>query len=314
MGMNLSGAVKKLLAQPVRVGEAYILFGTFLNAFFPIVTVVLYKLIPSSMVCLAWSMLFAALFCGGLVLLRGRGKELLHASVWYDTFMVTLCIGLGYYGFYYYGLTMTTAGNASLVSLFEVFTTFVFFNIWHREQISKYHIGGALMMLVGASIVLMPRASGFHYGDLFILAATACAPMGQYFQKRARALVSAETVTFLRSAMTAAVVFGMVYVSGVSTAMSNIPLAFGLLVISGVVFFSIQKMVFLEGIHRISVTKAIALQGLGPLVTILFAWLILHQHPTATQLISFVPLFIGVLLLTDQIVVKAEFPYILRKT
>ena len=59
--------------------------------------------------------------------------------------------------------------------------------------------------------------------------------------------------------------------------------------------------IFVEGISRISVTKAIALGSLSPLFVLIFAWLILHQMPTVWQIISLVPFFFGVLLLTNNL-------------
>jgi drug/metabolite transporter (DMT)-like permease len=61
--------------------------------------------------------------------------------------------------------------------------------------------------------------------------------------------------------------------------------------------FGFVKMLWIEGIHRVSVVKANALTSTAPLFTLFFAWLILHNTPTIWQLSSFIPMFIGILLL-----------------
>jgi drug/metabolite transporter (DMT)-like permease len=61
----------------------------------------------------------------------------------------------------------------------------------------------------------------------------------------------------------------------------------------------LSKLLWIEGIHRISVTKASALSSMSPLLTLLFAWLLLGNVPSIFQLVSFIPMFFGVLLLSQ---------------
>jgi drug/metabolite transporter (DMT)-like permease len=58
---------------------------------------------------------------------------------------------------------------------------------------------------------------------------------------------------------------------------------------------------WLEGIHRIAVTKALALGSISPVFTLIFAWLLLNQTPNVWQLTSLVPMIFGIFLLTDQL-------------
>lgn len=69
------------------------------------------------------------------------------------------------------------------------------------------------------------------------------------------------------------------------------------LLINGLFLFGLGKVLWIEGIHRISVTKANALSAISPLLTLFFAFLFLGQHPTGWQLTAFVPMFFGVILL-----------------
>ena len=79
------------------------------------------------------------------------------------------------------------------------------------------------------------------------------------------------------------------------------------LLISGIFLFGVSKILWIESIHRISVTKANALESIAPLFTIIFAWIILQQQPTLWQALSFAPSFIGVLLLTNNLNFKGYF-------
>ena len=70
-----------------------------------------------------------------------------------------------------------------------------------------------------------------------------------------------------------------------------------LLLLNGVVIFGISKIFWVEGIHRMSVTKANALSSLNPFITLIFAWLLLKDAPTVWQLSALAPMILGVILL-----------------
>ena len=62
-------------------------------------------------------------------------------------------------------------------------------------------------MLLGALIVLLPNFYRFQWGDILILIAALIAPFGNFFQRRARRRVGSETIMFVRSGLTALVIF-----------------------------------------------------------------------------------------------------------
>ena len=76
------------------------------------------------------------------------------------------------------------------------------------------------------------------------------------------------------------------------------------LFISGTILLGLSKILWIEGIHRISVAKANALNALGPLSTLFFAWLILKDVPTIWQLLAVAVVFPGVWLLTRNRIVQ----------
>ena len=283
-----------------RKGEWFIFSATFLGALFPIITVLSYAMLPS-LVSLGWSTLIAALFFGGVVTYKKRWGELRDVRLWKDIFFVTLFISILFYGLFFLGLAHTLPGNAAIIALFEVFTTFVFFNILRGERISFGYKVGSLLMVIGALIVLARDFSGINVGDLLILAATTCAPVGNLFQQRARLIASSETILFLRSILAVPVIFLFASFLGQQATVSDVSGSLLFLAANGILIFGFCKIFWVEAIHRLSVTKAQALGSFGPLITLLFAWLILNQAPNVWQLAAIVPLILGVLLLTDHL-------------
>ena len=60
-----------------------------------------------------------------------------------------------------------------------------------------------------------------------------------------------------------------------------------------------SKILWIEGIHRIPVGKAVSLEAINPAFTLILAYFILHEIPTKWQIFGFLPIFIGVLFVTD---------------
>jgi drug/metabolite transporter (DMT)-like permease len=283
-----------------RKGELIILSQTFIWGAFPIVTILSYAKL-SSWSTLAWSMFFAGLFFAGIMTYRKTWHELRNPVLWQYVLMAVLFIGVLYYGLYFTGLTKTTAGNSGIIALFEIFTSYIFFHLIRKDHIPPEHIVGALLMIAGAAIVLSPNFSQFNAGDILILAATFFAPVGNFFTQKARKIASSESIMFLRCALTVPAIILLSYALSSPVSFADARSALGFLLLNGIIIFGVSKLMWVEGIHRISVTKALSLSSIAPLFTLAFAWAVFHQAPSGWQLVSLIPLLFGVYLLTDQI-------------
>jgi drug/metabolite transporter (DMT)-like permease len=286
-----------------RKGELIILSQTFIWGAFPIVTILSYARL-SSWSTLAWSMFFAGLFFAGIMTYRKTWHELRNPVLWQYVLMAVLFISILYYGLYFTGLTKTTAGNAGIIALFEIFTSYVFFHLIRKDHIPFEHIVGALLMIAGAAIVLSPNFSQFNAGDMLVLAATFFAPVGNFFTQKARKIASSESIMFLRCALTVPAVILLSYALSNPVSFADARSALGFLLLNGIIIFGASKLMWVEGIHRISVTKALSLSSIAPLFTLLFAWIFLRQSPTGWQLISLAPMILGVFMLTDQLKIR----------
>lgn len=286
-----------------RTGELYILAETILWAFFPIVTTLAYNSMPP-LLTLAWSTLFSGLFFVPLILYRKSWSELKDRNLWRYVAGIVLFIGVLFYGLYFIGLESTTPGNASILAVFEVFTSFVFFVSFRKENFSREYSVGALLMILGAVIVLLPNFSGFNKGDFLILLATFCAPLGNLFQQKAKTVASSEIILFLRNTLSALVLFGISLVLGHTQQSEPFLKSLPFLLLNGFCILGLSKLFWIEGISRISVTKASALSSTAPFLTLIAAWVIFKQAPTVFQVTALVPLALGVLFLTDGIKIQ----------
>ena len=278
-------------------GDLNVYATSFLWALFPIITVLSYSTLDP-LPSLAFSTLFAAAFFAVMVTIRGRWSELANFSALISIAYVVLFIGVGYYSFTFMALKYTTAGNVSLVGLLEIFFSYLFFTIWKKERFSLRHVFGSLLMIIGTAIVLLPNVTNINLGDLFAVISVMCAPIGNYFQQKARLLVSSETIMLVRSLLTVPIVFLISVLLGQHFLLSQVRGSVLFLLINGVLLLGFSKVLWIESIHRISVTRANALSSISPVLTLFFAYILLGQVPTIFQLTSIVPLIVGLLLLT----------------
>jgi len=278
-------------------GEIIIFGKAVLWSLFPIMTTLTYSSL-SPLASLSWTTVFAALFFGIILTIRKKWGEIKNISAMKDIAMAALLIGICYYGFMFWGIQKSSPGNVSIIALSEIFFSFLFFNMWKKEYFDRKHILGAIFVIAGAIIVLLPQELALGKGDSLILIATMFAPFGNFFQKRARKKVSTEMIMFLRSLFIIPFFFGASYLLGEMASAETLKTSLWFLIINGMVLMGIAKILLIEGIHRISVTKAISMSSISPLFTMIFSYFILKDMPTTWQLLSFIPMFIGVMLLT----------------
>lgn len=279
-----------------REGELFIFGEAALWALFPVLTILSYGKV-SPLVSLGISTIFASIFFAIILSIKKKWHEVTNTSAFKDILLTTLFIGIVYYLLYFFGLQFTSAGNASIIIKTEIFFSYLFFNIWKKDHLPTLHIAGAVLMVIGAIIVLYPNLHVFQRGDLLILAAAFFPPFGNFFARRARAKVSSETIMFYRSLISAAVIFLLIFIFRNTFSYSDLKDSFMVLLIVGVFLLGLSKVMWIEGIMRISVVKANALGSISPMLTLLFAWIFLRNIPTLWQLLSLIPMFFGVILL-----------------
>lgn len=279
-----------------RKGEFYILSEALIWGLFPIVTVLSFSGLQP-LVALAWATFISVFFFAALMSVRKRWHELKNPLLWRYSLWITLFIGVGVYGFYYTGLQTTSPGNAALLGLFELVFSYVLFVVIRKEHFPAKNLAGAGFMVLGMLLVLAKNLTAPAPGDFLILAANFCAPFGNLFQQKARGVASSESVMFVRTVLSTIAILPVAFLLHESFAFPSAA-SLPFLLVNAVFVFGISKLLWVEGIHHISVPKANLLQSLNPLVTLIGAWLILSQAPTGWQLASIVPFFIGIVLLT----------------
>lgn len=283
-----------------RKGEFSAYGATILGSLFPLLTVLtVTKLPPLYAASIATG--FAALFFACTLSCRkGWGQMRNGRSSWKNILLATLFNGVIYHGLIFSGFQFTSPGNGAVVGLMEIFFAFVIVNLLLRhERFIPSHLTGAFLMLSGALIILLPSwDGGMHIGDLLILLATAAAPLGTIFAQRARKAVSADMFMLIRSVISAVFLFILACMFEIAPMSSVWIASWWFLLLNGIFMMGLAKLLWVEAIHRLPITKTVALAPLGVMLTLVFAYLFLGEHITVQQAMSVVPMAYGMWLLT----------------
>ncbi len=280
-----------------RVGELLIFFEAILWGLFPIMTTLSQNKLPS-LISLGFSTLFSCIFFGSIIIYKHKWQELRNTSALADILIATTILGILFYLLFFFGLRYTSPGNASIIALSEIFFSYLYFHVWKKDDLPREHIVGAILIVIGVVIIFYPSIHSFQIGDLLVLTGAFIAPFGNFYQKRARSKVSSETILFIRSFLSSIVVFFLAFLFQNSFSYDSFNTSLIFLLINGVLVLGLSKVLWVEGIHRISVMKATALGSIAPLITLIFAFILLQKTPTIYQLLAFVPMFFGVIFLS----------------
>lgn len=280
-------------------GELSVFGESLLSSMLPILGIITFKTLPP-LYSLFGSILFTTIFFVILLTLK-KSWQSLSKQNFKILFWIVLLIGVGYHGLSYIGLELTSANNASIIWQSELLFSFLYFNVWRKEQLSLEHLTGAGLMLFGIFLIFFPQLKSFQFnkGDILILCATALPPIGNYYQREIRKKMNSLNVIFWRNLMTFPVLLVLILLLPAKN-YSLTPATILFLALNGLLVFGLAKIFWLEAISRISITKANALASIRPFLTIVLSYLILQQKPNLWQMLAVIPIVFGVMLLTKK--------------
>ncbi|MEN8188973.1 MAG: DMT family transporter [Thermodesulfobacteriota bacterium] len=261
-----------------RQGELLLVAFSFLESWFPIISAFAVALV-GAVYSYAFTVLIAAAVFMTIVCWRGKLHELCKRSAWPDLLLTSFFITL-MFGLIFIGVKYTTSGNVAVIIMMQLFFSFLYFNVLGSEKLFNKQVYGALAMGCGAVAILFPDELLFNRGDILVLAAAAVAPLANYFQKRARTKVSSVTILGFRSMAAFPVLLFIGYLFEPTPTLAALRGAAVFLLINGVLLMGVSKILWLEAIHRISITKACAMCAFIPLFTIVLAFFLRDELVT----------------------------------
>ncbi|MDZ7641801.1 MAG: DMT family transporter [Desulfurivibrio sp.] len=279
-----------------RRGEFFLLAEEFLWGWFPIITLLCYRVVAP-----LWAMVFtmstAALFFAIIMQWRGLWGELARRGAWPDLIRAASLIMLLFI-LVFTGLSYTTAGNGALILFMQVFFAYLYFNVFQGEAMSRAHRAGVALMSLGALLVLFPDDTSLNPGDLLILLAAMLAPVANLYQQRARRQVRAITLLFFRNLFSLPFLLLLAWLFAAPPGGAELATVWWLLLINGMLLMGLSKIFWIEALHRLTITKVSAATALAPVFTMLFALPVLQEMPGGWQLAGMLPILLGGILIT----------------
>ena len=284
------------MMQEERKGEIYMLLLSLIESWFPILSLFSIPLI-GAIYSYTFAIVIATVIFLSLLVYQKKVPELFQKNALKDLLLTTLFINL-LFVLVFIGLQYTTAGNMAVIIFLQLLFAYLYFNLFGSDTLSPMHTAGAAVMGLGALTVLVPDDLSFNRGDLIILIAAAIAPFANLYQKRARSYVSSETILAFRNVVALPVIFALAYLFEPVPTAENLIKAAPYLLVIGFLVFGLAKVLWIEALHRISITKVSAMLALPPIFTLIFAYFTLDEVPGIRQVLGIIPILIGGYLIT----------------
>jgi drug/metabolite transporter (DMT)-like permease len=282
-----------------REGELLMLGLSVIESWFPILSIMSMAYI-GALHTYTYSLIIALFFFLILMFKHKRFGELKNRAAYKDLLLTSFFITI-LFTLVFIGLRYTSAGNMAVIVFLQLLFAFFYFNILGKEKMDRLHLLGSIVMGVGAIVVLIPEELTLNKGDLFILAGAAIAPFANLYQKRARQFCSSETILTFRTVVGLPFIAALAYFLEPAVSYPAFKEALPYLLIIGIAVYVVSKIMWIEALHRVSITKVSAMMGLVPLMTIVFAFLFLDESPSIRQALGLIPILIGGYILTRPI-------------
>ncbi len=279
-------------------GEIDILVQAIIWSLFPVLSKLSYLTVPP-LYTAAFSILLAGAFFALMITVKKDWRQLKVKEAWKNIFLSTLIIGVVYYTLMFIGIQQTSAGNVSIIGMAEVFFSMTILGMWKKEQLRKKYILATVMMAVGAFAILFQGRLQLNVGDVIILVAAAVPPVGNYFAQKARDLVGSDVIMLFRSVLSGLFILLMALMFEEMPQAAELATAAPYIFIIGILLMGLVKVLWIEGIHRIPITKAVALNSVMPAFTLFFAFIIIGEMPSVWQFLGFIPMLVGIILLSE---------------
>jgi len=282
-----------------REGELLMLGLTILESWFPILSIVAMSYV-GALHTYMYSLIIALFFYIAIMYKQNRFVELKNKDAYKDLLLTTFWITF-IFTFIFIGMRYTTAGNMAVIVFLQVLFSYLYFNVFGKEKMEKTHLIGAVIMGVGALIILFPENFAFNKGDWLILASAAAAPIVNLYQKRARVYCSAETILGFRTVVGLPFVALLAYLLEPSVSYESFMSALPYMFLIAIGVYVVSKIMWIEALNRMSITKLSAMLALLPVMTLFFAYLYLGEVPEFRQMMGIIPVLVGGYLITKPV-------------
>jgi drug/metabolite transporter (DMT)-like permease len=242
----------------------------------------------------AISVLFASIIPFFILANKGMLKELVNRDNMLYLFLISFFGTVVALVLFLLGVGLTSGISASLLLQIEpVYSALIGFFML-REAIGKRQVFAMFLVIVGVGVIFYNGSLQINYGDILVLATPLFYQLSHLVVKKVMKKIEEDVIVAGRFLYAAPILLLLSTLAGANQfGVLLQPLYFSLLLFLGV-SWALGYILWVKAIKRINLSKATVLVAPYPILSVILAWFVLSEVPTAYQIGGFALIIIGI--------------------
>lgn len=228
-------------------------------------------------------------------------KEQVTFETIINLLITTLVLGFGFTGLVFIANQNSDPVTISILLLAEVPATFFILSLTGHEKLNAKQLLGGLLVVTSAVLVIFKKDFITTTSDILVVLAVFSAPLANHYGKVLRKTLSSAQILTFRNFVGGMLFFICSYFLEPLPNKTEIINALPYLLPNALLVFGLSKILWFEGMFRVSIGKAISLGSIFPVVTMIGTYILIGTEPEFRQIVAIFPGLIGVYLLTRKV-------------
>jgi drug/metabolite transporter (DMT)-like permease len=240
------------------------------------------------------SILFASIIPLFILINKGMVKELIKRENIVYLFFISFFGSVIALILFLVGVRMTSGISASLLLQIEpIYSALLGFFVL-REAISKRQVFAMFLVIIGVGVIFYNGSLQINYGDILILATPLFYQISHLIVKKVMKGIEEDVIIAGRFLYAAPILLILSTLAGANQFEVLLkPLYFSSLLFLGV-SWALGYILWIKAIRRINLSKATVIVAPYPVLSLIFAWMILSEVPSVYQITGLFLVIIGI--------------------
>lgn len=277
----------------------YLAIYLVLDSLFPIFSY--FALQTMSTLWLFVTSVFISMSCGLVIMIQKklyvqyRWKEILFPTFLSAVFL--WAAGL----LYFFGIKYSSPSIASILLLLQTFFAFIVFNILWKEDYHFKQLVWAALMFMWWVIILYDWENFVSLGACIMIIASILFTIGNYFTKKASHEWASPFFLLLnRNILMVCITIILAFIFVGPLDLSIVEQNIGWIFLIGFIVLFVGKALWIMALTDLNSFVAISTLPVIPLLVMIFSFFILGDIPTEREIVWFIPIGLGTILLTSK--------------
>jgi len=228
-----------------------------------------------------------------ILIKKRRVKRLIERKNILYLFFIALFGSVIAFALFFFGTKMTSGINASLLLQSEPLYSALIGYFILKESVGKRQLFAMILIIFGMSVILYNGTLAINYGDILIL----LAPLGWQISHTLVKKVIKKIGTYVIVTGRFLYAFPVFLVLSTAFGANQFEVLIQPFYLSLILFIGVSEalgyILWVEAIRRINLSKATTLVSPYPILSVIFAWLILSELPSIYQVTGLISVIIG---------------------